>query len=76
MVCIHLRQLYQLCLDQQIRLSSSDLVRIVCQQCGEQEICPSNLMELESEPPTAESSDEAETADGSAVPPSNSEQQL
>ncbi|HID24807.1 MAG TPA: hypothetical protein EYP14_20740 [Planctomycetaceae bacterium] len=57
MVCIHLRQLYQLCLEQQIRLSSSDLVRIVCQQCGEQEICPSNLMELESDTPTQEDAD-------------------
>ena len=76
MVCIHLRQLYQLCLDQQIRLSSSDLVRIVCQQCGEQEICPSNLMELESEPPTAELSDQPGKADGPVAPPSDSEQTL
>jgi hypothetical protein len=43
MVCEHLRQLYQLCQDQKIRLSGSDLIHIVCHQCGRQEICPSNL---------------------------------
>jgi hypothetical protein len=43
MVCEHLRQLYQLCLDQKIRLSGSDLIHVVCQQCGKQDICPSNL---------------------------------
>ena len=30
MVCTHLRELYQLCETQQIRLSSSDLIHIVC----------------------------------------------
>jgi len=50
MVCTHLRQLYELCQDQQIRLGSSDLVRFVCTQCGEQEVCPSNLMEQGSDP--------------------------
>lgn len=43
MVCDHLKQLYQLCLDQKIRLSGADLIHIVCQQCGQQEVCPSNL---------------------------------
>lgn len=43
MVCEHLRQLYQLCLDQQIRLSGSDLIHVVCKQCGRQEVCPSTL---------------------------------
>ncbi len=46
MVCVHLKQLYQLCQEQQIRLGGSDLIRIVCKQCGEQDICPTNLMEL------------------------------
>ncbi len=45
MVCEHLKQLYQLCEDNQIRLSSSDLVRVVCQQCNETESCPSVLMD-------------------------------
>ncbi|MSR59296.1 MAG: hypothetical protein EXS05_16915 [Planctomycetaceae bacterium] len=43
MVCEHLRQLYQLCLDQKIRLSGSDLIHVVCHQCGLKEVCPSNL---------------------------------
>ncbi len=45
MVCEHLRHLYQLCITQEIRLSSSELVRFVCKQCDTQETCPSNLME-------------------------------
>jgi hypothetical protein len=43
MVCEHLKQLYQLCLDQKIRLSASDLIHVVCEQCGRKEVCPSNL---------------------------------
>ena len=43
MVCEHLRELYKLCLNQQIRLGSSDLIRIVCRQCGHQDECPTNL---------------------------------
>lgn len=43
MVCEHLRQLYQLCLDQKIRLGGSDLIHIVCGQCGHKDLCPSNL---------------------------------
>lgn len=43
MVCDHLRQLYQLCQEQKIRLSGSDLIHIVCEQCGRHDVCPSNL---------------------------------
>ena len=43
MVCEHLQQLYQLCLDQKIRLSGSDLIHVVCHQCGRHDVCPSNL---------------------------------
>jgi hypothetical protein len=43
MTCIHLRELYQLCQSENLKLSSSDLIHIVCQQCGEQEVCPSLL---------------------------------
>lgn len=43
MVCDHLKQLYQLCIDQKIRLSASDLIHVVCEQCGRQDVCPSNL---------------------------------
>jgi hypothetical protein len=45
MTCNHLQQLYQLCQDNQIRLSSSDLVHVVCEQCGKTEVCPSVFTE-------------------------------
>jgi hypothetical protein len=45
MACVHLNQLYQLCKDSQVRLSSSDLIRIVCKQCEKEEVCPSVLFE-------------------------------
>ena len=45
MACVHLRRLYQLCQENEVRLSGTDLVRIVCHQCGVQEVCPSVLME-------------------------------
>jgi hypothetical protein len=43
MTCVHLRQLYKLCEDHDLKLSGSDLIRVVCNQCGEQEVCPSTL---------------------------------
>jgi len=45
MTCVHLRKLYQLCHDENLRIGGTDLVRIVCHQCGEQEVCPSMLMD-------------------------------
>ena len=45
MTCVHLRQLHQLCKDNDLRFTGSDLVHFVCQQCGEQEVCPSTLMD-------------------------------
>ncbi len=53
MACVHLRRLYQLCQDENLRLSGSDLIHIVCQQCGVQEVCPSAFVEeldVEAEP--------------------------
>jgi hypothetical protein len=43
--CVHLRKLYEVCHDNDLRiqLTDSELVRIVCRQCGEQEVCPSTL---------------------------------
>jgi hypothetical protein len=57
MTCVHLRKLYQLCQQEELRLGSSDLIRIVCQQCGVQDECPSLLLqEYEAKlPPGAES---------------------
>lgn len=45
MPCTHLTQLIQLCERSQIRLSSSDLIHIVCKQCEKQEVCPSVLLD-------------------------------
>ncbi len=45
MACVHLNQLYQLCRESQVRLSSTDLIHIVCKQCEKEEVCPSVLYE-------------------------------
>ncbi len=45
MPCIHLKQLIHLCEQSQVRLSSSDLIHIVCKQCEKQEVCPSALLD-------------------------------
>lgn len=45
MPCVHLTQLIQLCEHSNIRLSSSDLIHIVCKQCEKQEVCPSALLD-------------------------------
>jgi len=64
MTCVHLRELYQLCKQNDLKLGGSDLIRIVCKQCGEQEVCPSILMNeydslgsVSGEPPQAEGSE-------------------
>jgi hypothetical protein len=55
--CIHLKQLYQLCQDSQLRLSSSDLIHVICKQCQKEEVCPSVLMdEYEANHPEANDS--------------------
>ena len=60
MTCVHLRRLYQLCQDEHLRIGGADLVRIVCHQCGEQEVCPSLLLdEYEQEHPTEIADDNA-----------------
>jgi hypothetical protein len=41
MTCVHLKELYRTCERHQLKLSSSDLIRIVCPHCGVQEVCPS-----------------------------------
>lgn len=43
MTCIHLRQLFQLCEEHDLKLSSSDMIRVACPQCGEKEVCPNTL---------------------------------
>jgi hypothetical protein len=44
MACIHLQQLYDLCREHDIKLGGSDLIHLVCEQCGKQEVCPSMLI--------------------------------
>lgn len=45
MTCVHLQQLYKLCLEHDLKLGGSDLIRVVCHQCDEHEVCPSMLMD-------------------------------
>lgn len=45
MTCIHLRRLFQLCEEEDIKLTGSDLVHIVCTQCGVKETCPAVMMD-------------------------------
>jgi NAD(P)H-hydrate repair Nnr-like enzyme with NAD(P)H-hydrate dehydratase domain len=45
MPCVHLRELYHLCAQHDLKLAGSDLIRIVCQQCGVQEVCPSVMLD-------------------------------
>lgn len=69
MTCKHLRQLFQLCDDNELRFSSSDLVHIVCKQCEKEEVCPSVLLdEYETEHP--ETVKETESQKPGSVPDS------
>lgn len=45
MPCVHLKQLYQLCQENDVRLSSSDLINVMCKKCGKEEVCPDTLVE-------------------------------
>lgn len=45
MTCKHLKALYETCQENHLRFSSSDLIRIMCPECGIEEVCPSVLYE-------------------------------
>jgi hypothetical protein len=45
MPCKHLKELYDFCQTHNLKLSSTDLIRIVCPQCGVEDVCPSVLAE-------------------------------
>jgi len=45
MPCKHLKALYELCETHGLKMSSSDLIRIMCPECGTEEVCPSVLWE-------------------------------
>ena len=62
MGCVHLQKLYQLCAENQLKLSSSDLIHFVCEQCHRQEVCPSNLMDMEEKEPADQTANPSESA--------------
>ena len=45
MPCVHLRQLIQLCEEHQLKVGGSDVVHFVCEQCGQQEVCPDVMLD-------------------------------
>ena len=45
MTCNHLQELFQLCKDSELRISSADLVHVICKQCQQEEVCPMLLLE-------------------------------
>ena len=45
MSCVHLKKLYKFCQDENVKIGGTDLIRIVCEQCGVQDECPSILIE-------------------------------
>lgn len=64
MACVHLKELYRLCEKHDLKIAGADLVRVVCPQCGEQEVCPSTLTDWgsedeESSPPGIEAGQDA-----------------
>ncbi len=67
MSCAHLKKLFDMCLQEDIKIGGTDLVRIVCNQCGAEEVCPTMLMEqyeeLRAERPDAEGQENDEEND-------------
>lgn len=45
MSCKHLREIIDTCQRTGVKLSSSDVIRIVCPTCGAEEVCPTILCE-------------------------------
>ena len=56
MTCVHLKKLYDLCKDHDLKLAGSDLIHIICHECGEKEVCPSGMMDELNEEETTENS--------------------
>lgn len=73
MTCVHLRKLYELCDENQLEFSSSDLVRIVCKQCERDEVCPSALIgDQISEPSESERAKQDSVQDSNEQTPGRS----
>jgi hypothetical protein len=49
MSCVHLKEINRVCNDHGVHVSQSDLVRIVCKECGDHEVCPSNPVQDDEE---------------------------
>ncbi len=65
MSCQHLKKLFELCEQEEIRIAAPDLVRFVCPRCNDQETCPSILMdEYDALHGAARSSVTVDTRDG------------
>lgn len=44
MTCKHLQKFFQLCQQHDIKMSSSDVVRIACGECQRIEVCPAVML--------------------------------
>ena len=49
MTCVHLKELYRICQQHELKLTSGDLIHIVCPTCGLSEVCPSAYASAESD---------------------------
>jgi len=49
MACVHLQELFQLCQDNDLKISGADLVHFVCERCNRQDVCPMSMMEQREE---------------------------
>jgi hypothetical protein len=57
---VHLKKLYDLCRENDLKLAGSDLIHIICHECGEKEVCPSGMIdEFKDEDAADESAEEA-----------------
>jgi hypothetical protein len=62
MSCVHLRQLIQLCEEHQLKVGGSDVIHFVCEQCGQQEVCPDMLVdEYDARQSTSEQKQESQS---------------
>ena len=63
MNCVNLQSISQACKNHGIAIGQTDLVRIVCSDCAEQEVCPSNSVF----PDEADSVSESQLGTGNAM---------
>lgn len=65
MTCSHLKALYQVCQTNGLRMSSADLIHIVCPACGVKEVCPS-VYSIEYDAVSGGGGDESASTESSA----------